>query len=117
MTRELGVCKSSGFTSYFSLDQSKTLSYYRREESAIEHQSNDEEIQARIAAKDDRKFVAIIEGSIEFISQYRESLTLPDVVVYVSDADSLRSIGITPVDVNWKKGDNKIDLNKFLEKR
>ena len=117
MTRELGVCKSSGFTSYFSLDQSKTLSYYRREESAIEHQSIDEEIQARIAAKDDRKFVAIIEGSIEFISQYRESLTLPDVVVYVSDADSLRSIGITPVDVNWKKGDNKIDLNKFLEKR
>ena len=37
-------------------------------------------------------------------------------LVFVSDVDSLRSIGITPVDVNWKKGDKKIDLNKFLEK-
>jgi hypothetical protein len=116
MTRELGVCKASGFTSYFSLDQTKTLSYYRREGSTIEHRSIDEEIRARIAARDDRKFVAIIEGSLEFISRYRELLTLPDVVVFVSDVDSLRSIGITPVDLNWKKGDKKIDLNKFLEK-
>lgn len=116
MTRELGVCKSSGFTSYFSLDQTKTLSYYRREGSTIEHRSIDEEIRARIAARDDRKFVAIIEGSHEFISHYRELLTLPDVVVYVSDVDSLRSIGITPVDVNWEKSDKKIDLNEFLQK-
>ena len=116
MTRELGVCQASGFTSYFSLDQTKTLSYYRREGSGMEHRSIDEEIRARIAAKDDRKFVAIIEGSREFISRYRELLTLPDVIIYVSDVDTLRSIGITPVDVNWKKGDKKIDLSKFLGK-
>jgi hypothetical protein len=116
MTHELGVCQASGFTSYFSLDQSKTLSYYRREGSTIEHRSIDEEIRARIAARDDRKFVAIIEGSLEFISRYRELLTLPNVIIYVSDVDTLRLIGITPVDVNWKKGDKKIDLNKFLEK-
>lgn len=114
--RELGVCQASGFTSYFSLDQTKTLSYYRREGSSIEHQSIDEEIRARIAAKDDRKFVAIIEGSLEFISRYRELLTLPDAIIYVSDVDTLRSIGITPVDVHWKKGDKKIDLSKFLGK-
>ena len=116
MTRELGVCQASGFTSYFSLDQTKTLSYYRREGSTIEHRAIDEEIRSRVAARDDRKFVAIIEGSLEFISHYRGLLTLPDVVVFVSDVDSLRSIGITPVDMNWKKGDKKIDLNKFLEK-
>ena len=116
MTRELGVCKSSGFTSYFSLDQTKTLSYYRREGSTIEHKSIDEEIRARIAARDDRKFIAIIEGSLQFISHYRELLTLPDVIVYVSDVDTLQSIGITPVDGNWKKGDKKIDLNEFLQK-
>jgi hypothetical protein len=113
---EIGISKASGFSSYFSLDQSKTLSYYRREGSSIEHRSIDEEIRARIAARDDRKFVAIIEGGLQFISHYRESLTFPDVIVYVSDIVSLRSIGITPIDANWEKGDKNMDLNKFLQK-
>ena len=112
--REIGVSHASGLTTYFSLDQSRTLSYYRRQGSKLDHKEIDDEIRARIAARDDRMFVAIIEGNVDFMLTYKRRLSQPNVIIFVSNVENLRLIGVTAIDELWKKGDTQLDLNEFL---
>ena len=114
---EIGISKASGFTSYFSLDQTRTLSFYRRQGSTVAHKPIDEEICKRINAGDNRLFVAIIEGDINFMLGYRASVTKADLIIYISSSQNLSGIGVRILDQNWMNGDEKIDLNEFLPER
>ena len=114
--RILGICKASGFTTYFGLDQTRTLSFYRRQEGPIERSPDDidKKIQERRIAGDTRCFVAVVEGNREFLDHFLKGLTEPDLVVLVSTNDVLEDLGVTPIDQQWEKGQPQVDLNKFL---
>jgi hypothetical protein len=117
--REFGVSRSSGFTTYFSLDQTRFLAYYKRDNGAINQSPEqiNKQIVERRAARDDRKFIAIVEGQVGTLEYYRDRLTEPDYVIYVSDNETLASMGIKAVDANWSKGDRQIDLNQIIARR
>ena len=62
-------------------------------------------------------FVAIIQGDIGFMLDYRLKLNLPDLIVYVSTPELLRQMNIQVIDESWERGDEKIDLNLYLPRR
>jgi hypothetical protein len=113
--REIGVSQARGITAYFSLDQTRTFSTYRREGSGvIRNNTIDELFQKRRDAGDDRFFVAILEGSLGFLQSYQASLTIPRLVVYISTPEVLRALNVEVIDENWRSNRKKIDLNNYL---
>lgn len=113
--KEIGVCNARGMTTYFSFDQTRTFATYRREGSVVTHSRTiDELFQSRIDARDDRKFVAVLEGSFEYLQKFRTSLETPHLVVYVSTREILYQLKVKVVDEDWKPGAEKIDLNNYL---
>lgn len=113
--REIGVCHARGITTYFSLDQTKTFSTYRREGSGVVREDTiDELFQKRHDAADNRLFVAVLEGSLIFLRQFQETLKMPHLIIYISTLDVLRELKVDVIDENWKSNQNKIDLNKYL---
>lgn len=117
--REIGISKATGFTAYFSLDQTRFLAYYKRDNGPV-NQTPDEmnmKIISRRAAGDDRKFVAIVEGLQGTLEYYRDKLTEPDYILYISDAKTLRGMGIRPIDQSWSRDVEQIDLNQVLATR
>lgn len=115
---EIGVSQSRGMTVYFSFDQTRTFATFRREGSVVAHSRTiDELFQSRIDARDDRKFVAVLEGSFEYLQNFRTSLRTPRLIVYVSTLEILHQLKVTVVDEDWEPGGEKIDLNYYLRER
>lgn len=116
--KEIGVCHARGITTYFSFDQTRSFATYRREGSVITHtRTIDELFQSRIDARDDRQFVAVLEGSFDFLQEFRTSLKTPHLIVYVSALEVLHQLEVNVVDKDWKPGAKTIDLNKYLPSR
>lgn len=115
--REIGISKARGITAYFAFDQTKTFSTYRREGSVIDHTSTiDELFQKRLDAGDDRVFIAVLDGSLEYLRHFKETLTTPKLIVYLSTLDVLDELNIEVIDRKWESTQEKIDLNKYVPK-
>jgi hypothetical protein len=113
--REIGVINARGITAYFSFDQTKTYSTYRREGSGVVRDSSiDELFQKRRNARDDRFFIAVLEGSLGFLQQYQRTLKMPHLIVYISTPAVLQELGVVVIDENWNAQQQKIDLNHYL---
>lgn len=113
---QVGVCQSPGFAAYFSFDQEGTLAHFSREDA--EHNQTvemiDENIRYARSSGDPRAFVAVIEGGLDFLRTFQDGLHEPDLIVFVSDASTLRRLGVDVVDEAWTESDGRIDLSKYL---
>lgn len=113
--REIGVSHARGITAYYSFDQTKTFSTYRREGSGVTRDITiDELFRKRREAGDNRSFIAVLEGSLGFLQSYQTALTVPDLIVYVSTPEVLQELNVEIVDNNWESNQKKIDLNYYL---
>lgn len=114
--REIGVCQSSGFTVYYSLNQSRTLGYLSRDGGAYVQPFGeiDQDIKFRRSCGDRRVFIAVIEGGFEYLRRSQAELSEPDVVVFVSSAPTLHRLGVRVVDETWSPSDPHIDLHKYI---
>lgn len=117
--REIGFTRSRGITVYYALDQAKYLTYYKKDDGPVN--PSPESINADIIQKknsgDTRKYVAIVEGAFGTLAYYQDRLTEPEIVIYLSDEKTLKSLGIQAVDIGWEKGRPQIDVNQILASR
>lgn len=115
---EFGFCRSIGITVYYSLDQAKYVTSYKREGGPVDlsPETIDSEIRKTRSRGDRRKFGAIIQGGPEFMREYRQELREPDFLIFLSSESNLRELGLDVIDNDWKKGMKQHDVNKILEK-
>ena len=72
------------------------------------------EIECSRSSGDPRESVAVIEDGYDFLRSYHDGLCQPDLVVFVSDSETLHRLGVRVLDETWSQDDPHIDLNDYL---
>lgn len=118
MTRWYGMCNDKASAAYKSFDPSRFMVYFIDEddpEARTVEELNAWAERARRTFDDDRRIVAVMQGSVEYCEKYLKSLEpMFEAVVVAGSKPMLERLGLKILDSDWQPGDKQIQMDDVM---